>query len=132
MAILIRGGKANWKLLTLKFQLHGKWIENQGNPTLSKFEISLKTFVKTVKEIGIGYWIELRSTKEQVESYKQEIDKEINELLQEFPKLFEIPNTVPLQRHARVIMQSNLSKVQKPKIYGLIVVLAIERIRWRK
>lgn len=98
MAILIRGGKANWKLLTLKFQSHGKWIENQGNPTLSEFEISLKTFVKTVKEIGIGYWIELRSTKEQVESYKQEIDKEINELLQEFPKLFEIPNTVPLQR----------------------------------
>ncbi|XP_044479999.1 uncharacterized protein LOC123206809 [Mangifera indica] len=40
--------KTNWKLLTLKFRQNNKWLELQGDPTLTRLETSLKTLLKTV------------------------------------------------------------------------------------
>lgn len=34
--------KTNWMLLVLKFKENGKWVDIQGDPSLSKIEVSLK------------------------------------------------------------------------------------------
>lgn len=37
--------RTNWKLLNLKFKQGHKWLEIQGDPTLTRLDISLKTFL---------------------------------------------------------------------------------------
>lgn len=53
--------RINWKLLKLKFKKEGRWVNMQGDPTLTRLEISLKTFIKTVQDEGLGYWVELNN-----------------------------------------------------------------------
>lgn len=51
----------NWKLLTMKFKVNETTITLQGDLSLCKSLVSLKTMLKTKRNEGQGYLVELHN-----------------------------------------------------------------------
>lgn len=75
--------KVDWKKSTLKINIDRKLVGLQGDPSLSKSKITLKTMIKTMKEGDNGYLVEFREMILAEQPIKP-VPIEIQALLEEF------------------------------------------------
>ncbi|KAF3623547.1 hypothetical protein FXO38_30689 [Capsicum annuum] len=93
--------QANFKMLTLKFEIGGQTRVIQGDPSLSRSVASLKILFKALQKDGKGYYVDLNelTTKEDQENL------DLQQLLQEFGTSFEeLKGLPPSRSHDQAIL----------------------------
>ncbi|PHU30335.1 hypothetical protein BC332_02428 [Capsicum chinense] len=93
--------QANFKMLTLKFEIGGQTRVIHGDPSLSRSVASLKILFKALQKDGKGYYVDLNelTTKEDQENL------DLQQLLQEFGTSFEELKRLPPSRsHDQAIL----------------------------
>lgn len=104
MVEFLRDVCANWKCLTMKFEVRGKQVFLQGDPSLVKTVVSLKAMLKMLHMEGHEYVVEFCSIVHQEVDREDEMDPRLEDLLKEFASLFDQPMRLPpLRRHDHVI-----------------------------
>ncbi|KAH0682484.1 hypothetical protein KY289_020236 [Solanum tuberosum] len=92
--------QANFKTLTLKFEIGGQTQVVRGDPSLSKLVASLKTLLKALQIDGEGFYVDFNelSTREEQENL------DLQQLLEEFGTLFEeLKGLSPSRSHDHAI-----------------------------
>ncbi|XP_060203103.1 uncharacterized protein LOC132631549 [Lycium barbarum] len=119
--------QANFKTLTLKFEIEGQTRVVQGDPSWSKSVASLKTLFKALQKDGEGYYVDLNelTAREEQENF------DLQQLLDEFGTLFEELKRLPPSRshdHAIRFKQGSNPPNIRPYRYPHYQKNEIERI----
>lgn len=86
--------QANFKTLTLKFEIEGQTQVVRGDPSLCKSVASLKNLFKALQKDAEGYYVDLNELT--VREEQENLD--LQQLLEEFGTLFEEPKGLPPSR----------------------------------
>lgn len=89
--------RVGWKKSTLKINMEGKWMCLQGDPTLSKSMVSLKTRIKNMKSGDSGCLVEFGEMT-LITHEELPMAAEIQELLGKFPEICEAKSELPPRR----------------------------------
>lgn len=95
----------------MEFQVGNQPVILRGDPSLCRTLVSLKTVVKAVKEEGGGFLVELQSLEGRQPETAEEVPEPIQELLDQFEGVFQMPQGLPSQRgneHAIVLKEGTL------------------------
>lgn len=84
--------QANFRTLTLKFEVEGQTQVVRGDPSLSKSVASLKTLIKALQGDGVGYYVDLNI----LTAREEQENLDLQQLLEEFGALFEELKGLPL------------------------------------
>ncbi|XP_028552250.1 uncharacterized protein LOC114580023 [Dendrobium catenatum] len=98
--------KVNWKKLYMEYGQGGRKVTLQGDPSLCRARVALKSIFKTLRDEGEGYLIELQQVGTEAEREPEVIPEEIQELLQQHSTVFQMPQGLPPVRtreHAIVL-----------------------------
>jgi hypothetical protein len=126
----------NWKDQTLRFRAGEKQVVLQGDPKLTKSQISLKVMVRHLKKSKEGFWVELNNL-ESKSAANEVADPRIQQLLQRFSQIFELPKGLPPSRgheHAIELKNGTMPENVRPFRYPLskiIFRISTLRTRWR-
>lgn len=82
----------------MHFKTGEESIVLQGNPSLDKTQVSLKSLVKTCKDGEQGILLELGSLGVEPDASMNEVHSSIKKLLQNHREVFEWPNVLPPPR----------------------------------
>ena len=88
----------NWQTLTMKFKVGESTVTLQGDSSLSRTLVSLKSMLKTIKKAGEGILVELRCVQVTGEGKQTKIPEEISQVLRQFAVVFEKPQGLPPTR----------------------------------
>lgn len=92
--------RANFRTLTLKFEVGGQTQVVRGDPSLSKSMASLKTLFKALQGDGEGYYVDLN----ELTSREEQENLDLLQLLEEFVTLFEeLKELSPSRSHDHAI-----------------------------
>lgn len=76
----------------------GVTVALQGDPSLSRASVSMKSMIKVLKAQGEGVLLELGSIMVQNNSDNADPPAQVKEVLKEFQHVFEMPNCIPSSR----------------------------------
>lgn len=94
---------ANWKTQTLQFTLNGQLVKIQGEPSLTRTQVSLKARLRTLRKEKQGYVIELNHISSQPsellsDSVIQSSPKFLQPVLHKYAQVFAMPKGLPPNR----------------------------------
>ena len=131
----------NWGNLCLQVTLGGGKVKIQGDPTLSKSQVSLNSLVRTLKREGQGILVlvELQTMTTESETpatttLTSPLSSSITQLLVEYQNIFEAPMGLPPPRSKEhsIILQPGISPISvRPYRYPQLQKIKIERL-WQK
>ena len=126
----------NWGNLCLQVTLGGVKVKIQGDPALSKSQVSLNILVRTLKREGQGILVELQTMTTESEtpattSLTYPLSSSITQLLAEYQNIFEVPMGLPPPRSKEhsIILQPGTSPISvRPYRYPQLQKNEIERL----
>ncbi|XP_031268741.1 uncharacterized protein LOC116127234 [Pistacia vera] len=86
---------ANWKKLTMKSELEGVGVSLQGDSSLVKSGVSLKSMLQSINSTGGGFLVECCSIEEKPIHLDEEISPQVQAVLDEYRHLFDQPSKLP-------------------------------------
>ncbi|KAM6589963.1 hypothetical protein CsatA_012568 [Cannabis sativa] len=119
----------HWQEHTMEFNLGNQRVVLQGDPTLHKTPVSLKTLMATLQSKKVGVWVELGYSAVVVAEEKP--SEAISALLQRYTAVFEEPRTLPPPRqhdHANTLRPDAAPVSVRPYRYPQITKDEIERL----
>lgn len=125
--------RANWGHLRLSWQIGDVWVTIHGDPELCREQVSLHSMKKVIKQTkGEAYLLELSSLFEKQHQGSQRApSKEIQRILEQYQKVFSIPNTHPPARnreHAITLQEGTASINLRPYMYSFDQKNEIEKM----
>lgn len=100
------GMSVNWKTLTMKFQLGSVPVTLQGDPGLSKTQVSLRAMIRTLRHEGQGLMVEFGYLGLERDIPVESIPEQVQQLVSAHESLFALPEGLPPSRdreHAIVL-----------------------------
>lgn len=122
---------ANWKNLTMKFELGGRRVSLQGDPSLVKTVVSLKAMLRSLYTTRASYLVEFCSIKCVPEQNGEPIDPRIVSLMKGYNHLFDQPTKLPPHRqhdHAIVLQEGARPPNIRPYRYPYFQKNEIEKM----
>lgn len=89
--------ETNWKRKTMEFEIGGKWVKLQGDPTLGTSLVSLKSLERELRRERQGVLVEFSNT--EVEGGTRSIPEFLQQVLGRFQDIFREPTGLPPPRH---------------------------------
>ncbi|KAK9184730.1 hypothetical protein WN943_025081 [Citrus x changshan-huyou] len=123
--------KVNWKLLTMEFRVNSQVVVLRGDSSLSKTFVSLKAMIKAIQDARQGFLVELHSMVGGRTEASTVIPKPIQQLLEQFEGVFQMPSGLPPRReheHAIVLKEGASPISVRPYRYSQIQKNEIERL----
>ena len=97
--------EVDWRNLTMTFVHQGEKIVIKGDPSLTKFRVSLKNMIKTWKDSDQGFLIECRAMERVYEPMEDDgieevltVEEAVSVVLKKFEDVFTWPETLPPER----------------------------------
>lgn len=115
----------------MRFKLSSESVVLQGDPSLHKTQVSLKSMVKAIKDKGQGVLLELGSMGVNSEPTVIKGTNSYTGVLQQFPEIFKWPNELPPSRaqdHTIVIKPNSALVYVRPYRYLYVQKNEIERL----
>ncbi|XP_031263269.1 uncharacterized protein LOC116121451 [Pistacia vera] len=122
---------ANWRNLTMAFEVEGKRVMLQGDPSLVKTVVSLKAMLRSVQTTGMGYLVEFCSIENKLDVREEPLDPRVAIVLEEFAALFDQPSGIPPKRetdHAIVLKEGSKPPNIRPYRYPYYQKNEIEKL----
>jgi hypothetical protein len=120
----------NWREQTLRFNLGERGVILQGDPSLSKTMVTLKSLVRTIKKGETGVWVEFNGIV--TADYEQaELSPKILDLLQQNSAVFDMPVGLPPSRNHehQIVLKSGTTPISvRPYRYPQFQKNEIERL----
>jgi len=86
--------RMNWEELQMKIQVQGLWLKLQGDPSLERTQVFLKSMLKTLRNKEELVLIALDETTNQ-EQQSAGLFEEVQEVLQGFKEVWELNEGLP-------------------------------------
>ncbi|KAI0492631.1 hypothetical protein KFK09_026907 [Dendrobium nobile] len=83
--------KVNWKKLYMEYGKGSRRVTLQGDPSLCRSRVALKSIFKTLRDDGEGYLIELQQVGMEEEREPEVIPEVVQDLLQQHSTVFQMP-----------------------------------------
>ena len=98
----------NWKLLTMNFVSDGRLVTLNGDPSLCRSLVSLKTMRRLIPQAMGAVWVELRRLEPAANAVVIEVPRTMTAILAEHEDVFNMPQGLPPHRdhiHAIILWE---------------------------
>ncbi|XP_031256097.1 uncharacterized protein K02A2.6-like [Pistacia vera] len=89
---------ANWKKLTMSFEVNEVRVSLQGDPSLVKSVVSLKSMLRTISHNGGGFLVECCSLGRILTTIEEELCPRVQAVLDQYRHLFDQPSKISPHR----------------------------------
>ncbi|XP_028554071.1 uncharacterized protein LOC114580489 [Dendrobium catenatum] len=123
--------KVNWKKLYMEYGKGSRKVTLQGDPSLCRARVALKSIFKTLRDEGEGYLIELQQVGREEEREPEVIPEVIQDLLQQHSSVFQMPQGLPpvRSREHAIVLKTGVAPVSvRPYRYPHAQKEEIERL----
>ena len=110
----------NWKTKVMRFNVGETQVELQGDHSLTKAQVALKTMAKSLKHGSEGVLAKLNHLGTKGRPHSTEVPKDLEEMIQRFKEVFNMPKALPPVRgreHAIVLKEGARSINVRPYRY---------------
>ncbi|PKU69826.1 hypothetical protein MA16_Dca025017 [Dendrobium catenatum] len=123
--------KINWGTLRMEMVVGGRKRTIQGDSGLTKTGVSLKSLIRTIREEGGGFLVELHRLEGVRLEEEGNVPSAVQPLIQQFSKVFQPPQALPPQReleHAITLKEGETPISVRPYRYLQIQKDEIEKL----